>query len=85
MEKFTITPQGINHNESPAFVAVWFSGDEALENQNQDGYYFDGDGQATEILITRIEWQDEKPDAEEYNHLMDRAITAIDNWIIDRM
>lgn len=85
MEKFTVMPQGINHNESPVFVANWFSGDEVQENHEEDSFYYEADGGLGQLLICRIKWQDEKPQPEEYNYLMDRAIVAIDNWISEQM
>ncbi|ORU94770.1 MAG: hypothetical protein A6F70_09905 [Cycloclasticus sp. symbiont of Bathymodiolus heckerae] len=85
MDKFTVMPQSINHNESPAFVANWFSGDEVQENREEDSFYYEADGGLGQLLICRIKWQDEKPQPEEYNYLMDRAIVAIDNWISERM
>ncbi|NOR70850.1 MAG: hypothetical protein GQ532_14350 [Methylomarinum sp.] len=85
MDKFTVTQQGINHNEIPAFVANWFSGDEALENKEPDSLYYEASGGLDQLLICKIEWQNEKPDQERFNQIMDEAITAIDKWISDRM
>ena len=85
MDKFTVTPQSISHNESPAFVAKWFSGDEALENKDQNSFYYEASGGLDQLLISQIEWQDEKPSQEKFNSLMDEAITAIDKWIVERM
>jgi len=85
MDKFTVTPQGINHNESPAFIANWFNGNEALENKDQNSFYYEASGGLDQLSICKIEWQNEKPDQEQFNKIMDEAITAIDKWISDRM
>ena len=85
MEKFTITPNGINHNQSPAFVAAWLSGEEAeASRQAEGGYYYQGSGEYDQLLINPIEWQDDQPEDEEYQTLMDAAITALDSWIMAR-
>jgi hypothetical protein len=85
MDKFTITPNGINHNQSPVFHAIWFNGEEAEENRDEHGYFFKASGDNDRLLINRVDWQDEKPEPEQYNILMDEAITALDNWISERM
>ncbi len=84
MDKFTVTAQGIKHNESPAFVANWFSGDEAQENKDQNSFYYEASGGFDQLLISQIEWQNEKPNQEQFNQIMDEAITAIDSWIAER-
>ncbi len=84
MEKFTILPNGINHNESPVFIAKWFSGDIKAPEDSLNSFYHEGSGQDDQILIYSIEWQSEPLSQEEFNSLMDKAISAIDNWIADR-
>lgn len=85
MEKFTITPKGINHNQAPAFVANWVSGDEVPENRDAKSFYYEASGGLDQLLIYRIDWQDDKPEKEQFNQIMDEAITALDNWISERM
>ena len=81
----SITPNGINHNQTPAFVASWVSGDEVPENKDAESFYYEASGGLDQLLICQIDWQDGKPEPEPYNILMDEAITALDNWISDRM
>ncbi|SMG66522.1 hypothetical protein BMETH_625_2 [methanotrophic bacterial endosymbiont of Bathymodiolus sp.] len=85
MERFIITPSGISHNQSPVFHAVWFNGEEAEENRSEHSYFFEASGDSDRLLISRIVWDDEKPESEKYNILMDESITALDNWISERM
>lgn len=84
MEQFTILPNSINHNESPAFIAKWFSGVVTPPEASLNSFYYEGSGQDDQILIYSIEWQDETPSQEEFNSLMDEAISAIDSWIAER-
>ena len=84
MEKFTITPSRINHNEKPAFHASWFSGEVKAPQDSHDSFYYEGSGENDRLLIYKIKWQDETPTQELFNSLMDEAISAIDNWISDR-
>ena len=84
MEKFTITPSKITHNEKPAFHASWFSGEIEAPQDSLNSFYYEGSGGNDQLLIYGIKWQDEKPDQEPFNDLMDEAISAIDNWISQR-
>lgn len=85
MDKFTITPDGINHLETPAFKASWFSGEiNPPEQDTRESYYYAGSGGNDRILIYGIKWQDETPDQGHFNCLMDQAITALDHWIAER-
>ncbi len=84
MEKFTITPNGINHNSKPAFVANWFNGEITPPQGDLESFYYEGSGENDSLLIFKIEWQDKTPDQEQFNILMDESITALDNWIAQR-
>ncbi len=85
MEKFTITPNGINHNESPVFVAGWNSGEEAEAMKTEaEGFFSEGSGELDQLLISPIEWQDGTPQPEQFTALMSEAVTALDNWIAER-
>ena len=84
MEKFNVTPSQISHNEKPCFVANWFNGSIKAPEETCESFYYEGSGENDGILIYKIEWQDETPDQEPFNNLMDEAISAIDNWISDR-
>jgi protein-tyrosine phosphatase len=84
MEKFNVTPSQINHNEKPAFNASWFSGEIKAPVNSHNSFYYEGSGENDALLIYKIEWQDETPDQESFNNLMDEAISAIDNWISER-
>lgn len=84
MEKFTLTPDQIQHNEIPAFTAHWNSGIAAPES-GAACYYHEGSGIEDSILIDNIVWAGATPDQEAFNTLMDAAITAIDHWISERM
>jgi hypothetical protein len=50
MEKFTITPNGINHNSKPAFVANWFNGDIKAEENDRESFYYEGSGENEDYL-----------------------------------
>ncbi len=84
MEKFTILPNGINHNEAPAFIAKWFTGKVKAPEDSLNSFYYEGSGNSDQILIYSIEWQYELPSQDEFNNLMDKAISAIDSWIAER-
>ncbi len=77
-------PNGISHHQKPAFNARWFSGDIKPPENSRDSFLYEGSGGNDKLLIYGIEWQDETPDQEQFNVLMDEAITAIDNWISER-
>ena len=83
MEKFTITPDQIQHNEIPVFTAAWKSGIEAPVFGSAY-YYHQGSSLIDSILIDDIVWSGAKPDPEAFNALMDEAVTAIDDWISAR-
>ena len=84
MEKFSLTPSRISHNENPVFNASWFSGEITAPEKGQDNFYYEGSGGNDRILIYGIKWQDYSPSKEQFNTLMDKAIAAIDNWISER-
>ena len=84
MEKFSLTPSKINHNETPVFNASWFSGEITPPEKSQDSFYYEGSGGNDRILIYSIQWQDSPSNQDQFNILMDEAITAIDNWISQR-
>ncbi len=84
MDKFTITPNGINHNEAPLFVANWFNGEIKAPPPSTDSFYYEGSGENDRILIYQIEWKNETPGKEAFHKLMDETITALDNWIAER-
>ena len=84
MEKFIITPSKINHAEKPIFYANWFSGEIKAPEESLDNFYYEGSGGNDRILIYGIKWQRKTPSQEDFNSLMDKAITAIDSWITER-
>ncbi len=84
MDSFTVMPNGITHHQSPAFVAKWFSGDIKAPEDSLNSFYYEGSGQNDQILIYNIEWHDESPSQEQFNGLMDAAISVIDHWIAEQ-
>lgn len=84
MEKFSITPNSIHHNENPVFQAHWISGEIQPLKDNPTNFYYAGSGENDSLLLTHMEWQDKKPEPADYDQLMDTAISAIDHWISQR-
>jgi len=86
MDKFTITPNKISHNEKPEFQANWLSGEAEASpySTNISDFCYDGSGGDDRLLISGIKWQTNTPAQKQFNGLMNKAISAIDNWISER-
>ena len=86
MDKFTIMPNGISHNETPFFHARWTSGkSKEIPQNSQTSFYYEGSGEEDRILIDHIEWENVTLNQDQFNSLMNEAVTAIDNWICEQM
>ena len=75
----------IIHCAAPRFMAQWTSGTEGLADI--DGPCWTSEGSAAEdsLHIFSFQWTDPAPPPPDFERLMNRAATALDEWIAARM
>ncbi len=75
----------VSHHAPPRFTALWTSGAEDLAGI--DGLCWTGEGSAAEdsLHIFGFQWTDPAPPQTDFEHLMSRAATALDEWIVARL
>jgi GH35 family endo-1,4-beta-xylanase len=85
MTAWDITPDTITHTASPEFSASWLSGGVDLETIEGPFHYAENSGQDDQLLIFGFNWKNSPPSAAHFETLMGEAVSALDNWISDRM
>lgn len=75
----------VSHHAPPRFTALWTSGAEDLAGI--DGLCWTREGSAAEdsLHIFGFQWTDPAPPQTDFEHLMSRAATALDEWIVARL
>lgn len=75
----------IRHLAAPRFAARWTSGAAELAGIDGPCWTAEGGGDEDALHIFGFSWTDPAPAQAEFERLMGRAATAIDEWISGQM
>lgn len=85
-EQWKITPETITHTGKPAFKASWLSGEPDFENISGLFWHEENSGGGDDgLLIYDFEWRNGAPEQAAFEELMESAISALDEWISERL
>ena len=73
------------HTAAPRFTAHWTSGGEDLAAIDGPCWTSEGSDAEDSLHIFGFQWTDPAPPQTDFERLMSRAATALDEWIVARL